>query len=478
MGSSKRHGKPRNQSPPQVESPDTEMEEPVNGGIGDKSDDEPSDAHAPECDDSTDPSTPCKASNASAPSTPNSGYHEGEESRLTVKPNPPKTLVGAVSDICEMIRKPFSSADRDGPGYAYVFYDPSEDGDMYKIGQSKYVSKRENLYKRKCNMEGWVTTSRPRFGTIWGHERLEKLAQKQLGNSNFKFKCFCGTEHEEFFKGEKETALDVLDVWTKWLWQRPYDDNGQLKPFWEDRLELLELMHFSAFNCDKENCPSKDESAQACQGCLMEGWKAWTTPTITDERGLVTNGTLSAHKPVRQAQFPWPMVFWRAFLFLCLLYVPVLSAGNLYLVSCLLEGGLALGFYPSPQRRVPQMFSESGVRQMFSQLEKVLQLGSKQKKNSPKGKQPVAHNKSPPETPSRSLSRIRSTPPMDASPRSPSEQAVARRKQGHTKNALPPSSPSPSLGSLPQSSSKDNSSLPLRRSPRLMEKAMATGHTT
>ncbi|GES63652.1 hypothetical protein ATEIFO6365_0007033900 [Aspergillus terreus] len=456
MGSSKESGRPSDDLPLSVESSDCEMEE--NGDR--KSDVELADGDAPECDNSTEPSTPCKSSKTAPPETPDSGYYDGEGSPLGAsgKLSPPKTLIGVIGDICDQIRKPFSKADRKGPGFAYVFYDPSDDGDMYKIGQSIRVPKRENYYKNKCQIEGWEMTSRPRIEAIWGHERLEKLAQKQLGNFNFKFDCFCRTKHEEFFMGNKEAALAVLEIWTKWLWQRPYDDDGNLKPFWEDRLKLLEPMYFSAFNCGKHDCPSRGESAPACQECLMEGWKAWTTATITDKPGLFTNGVVSASKPVSQAQFPWPMVFWRAFLFLCFLYVPVLGAGNIYLVSCLLEGGLALGFYPAPQLRTQETISESAVHQMLSPLGKALQLGNagivNQKKHSPKGKQPVAHNTSPLETPSRSLSRIRSPPPMDASPPSPSVEA-ARRKQGSPKSAPRQTSPSPGVSIPSESSHKD-----------------------
>ena len=467
MGNSKEPGRPSDDLQFSVETSDCEMEDE-----GDReSDVELADGDAPECDNSTEPSTPCKPSKTAPPETPDSGYYDGEESPLgaAVKLNPPKTLIGAIGDICSQIRSPLCSPDLKGPGYAYVFYDPSEDGDTYKIGRSEDPPTREMVYKSECKLDDWEMASRPYFGGIWGHFRLEQLAHKQLGNTNFKYDCVCGTEHREFFKGKNGTALAVLELWLKWLRQRPYDENGQLRPFWEYRLELLEPNFLSAFTCGEEHCPSKDESGPACAMCLMEGWKVWTTPPFADKAVFLAYTSV-----------PWQMVFWRAFLFL-FLYVSAFSAGNVYILACMLEGSLALAFYPHPELQVLRVFNELGMGPQPDDAGAVKHK-TKRRKSSPKGKQPKAHGTPSPEKLSLSLSQIPSSP-KDASPPSPSVKA-ARRKQGSTRSAPRQSSPSPGA-SIPSESSHgdetpapggppevDESGRKLRRSPRLREKRM------
>ncbi|KAL4895153.1 hypothetical protein BDV59DRAFT_160433 [Aspergillus ambiguus] len=394
-----------------------------------------------ESDDFPSPCTPCKKDEPvnRTPTTPDSGFADGGQLELVdvVKMSSPQTRLEVIREMCSVISKPISSNEHKSDGYAYVFSDPSDNADLYKLGQSTKVQKREDEYtKGKCKISGWETTIRPRVLAIRGHIHLEQLAHRQLANSNCSFTCNCGTSHREFFFGTKEAALPILDLWTEWLWQRPYDERGELKDFWKNRLSMMERKFLSAFCCQRDDCSSKEKRGPACAECLMKGWKVWTIPTFVDKleycKDRVSNDVLSGKIVSGWTRMPLVMIVVRIVLFALLFCASIVNTRTVYLSVCFLEGLLSLGLYkvlyqaPRPDNAKYTPMSEG----------------------SPKGPSSQLRGTWSSEKQSQSLARLRSSTPERGSPGSPSEKAAFRRMSARTGPNSRRSSASPSPGAL------------------------------
>lgn len=165
-------------------------------------------------------------------------------------------------------------------GYAYIFYDPLAQSPCYKIGHSGNVKVRTQQHQNQCRLRRWSSKKSP---ALRDYKLLERLAHAELRNLRCKPNCFCGAEHREYFLGKAAHGQDILDSWSRWLIEKnPYNEDGNLKPFWVDRLKVLLDGYSRLFHCTDLECNKRNLGSTACQACLREGWQTFTEPTAQD----------------------------------------------------------------------------------------------------------------------------------------------------------------------------------------------------
>lgn len=148
-------------------------------------------------------------------------------------------------ELLAIIRKPQGNQSTKKLGYVYVLQNPIWEG-YVKIGRTNQrVLVRNRQIKRKCGIQELERVLDLESSRILNYELLEKLCHAELQIFQRKFRCFCGTqhrdtqlEHHEWFMIPKGVALDTVRKWRAWLRQFPYDENGNLKPWWCARVGI------------------------------------------------------------------------------------------------------------------------------------------------------------------------------------------------------------------------------------------------
>ncbi|KAL4779781.1 hypothetical protein BJX76DRAFT_351496 [Aspergillus varians] len=188
-------------------------------------------------------------------------------------------LEDVVSEVAYVLRtKSYPATD----GFTYVFADPTGRNKFYKISSGKNVSKRANAHRNICGLSYFCVQSKPAI-RLRQYKRLEKLAQAELINMSYVPNCVCGMPQRQYCWGREETAFEILEFWSKWLAKHsPYDNDGNLLPFWEHRLRVFQANIQKCFDCQGPKCIKRSTETVACPICLRAGWKAWTEPSGLD----------------------------------------------------------------------------------------------------------------------------------------------------------------------------------------------------
>jgi len=94
-------------------------------------------------------------------------------------------------------------------------------------------------WKAKCGYEPKVIVQ----FTAEHYVKVEKLVHCQLRNQRKREKgCpTCHVSHKEWFKVHSMTASSNIMMWTSWMRQKPYDDEGELQEKWRTRVESLDM---------------------------------------------------------------------------------------------------------------------------------------------------------------------------------------------------------------------------------------------
>ncbi|RBR03769.1 uncharacterized protein FIESC28_11701 [Fusarium coffeatum] len=190
------------------------------------------------------PSTPAKTSILSTPPTPHKNSaakasyfkHEFEDF------GDPWTITEINKHMKNAILRPLLDSEKpsDGYIYAYTFPETYRDPDPYiKIGYAQNVDQRMKKWKAKCGYEPKIIVQ----FTAEHYVKVEKLVHCQLRNQRKREKgCpTCRVSHHEWFKVHSMTASSNIMMWTSWMRQMPYDDEGQLQLKWRKRLESLDM---------------------------------------------------------------------------------------------------------------------------------------------------------------------------------------------------------------------------------------------
>ncbi|KAE8327512.1 hypothetical protein BDV39DRAFT_175226 [Aspergillus sergii] len=200
------------------------------------------------------------------------------EPERTSDPCSTEDIILAIRDVICRWTQPQEKESKEG--YAYIFYDPSAESPCYKVGNSGNVKVRIQQHQNQCQLRRWSSRKSP---ALREYKLLEKLAHAELRSLRCKFTCLCGTEHREYFLGKVEHGQDILDSWSRWLIEKnPYSDDGNLGPFWVDRLKVFLDGYSRFFQCTAIEGNQHPFDSNACQACLRKGWQKFTEPTAQD----------------------------------------------------------------------------------------------------------------------------------------------------------------------------------------------------
>ena len=172
------------------------------------------------------------------------------------EPLPRRDIAQKVFDvICNKALK-VEEAKRGEEGFIYILEDPSRPG-YVKIGQTcKNPEKRQHQILR-CKMPNLKPVNGQHYSLISCYKRLELIIHADLWNERHYYHCLCKksnspsksttsetlppkvTKHGEWFKMDKEDAIERVEQWRNWMRREPYDVHGILKSDWQKRIKSL-----------------------------------------------------------------------------------------------------------------------------------------------------------------------------------------------------------------------------------------------
>ncbi|RJE24966.1 hypothetical protein PHISCL_02677 [Aspergillus sclerotialis] len=206
---------------------------------------------------------------------------------ITPERKEPESMDRILRKMCKVMRNIPKKAT--GSGFVYVFSHPTNGAAFYKIGQTQDPKFREKTHRDTCELSSWELHELPQF-PFQEYSRVESLALSQLRNNGCDFECHCAKKHVEYLIGDKQNGLNTLKLWIDWLArEKPFDDDRRLTPFWEDRVNAIDIKSGDGrlrhlFHCHKAECIRRIPTRRdACQECLDAGWMRWTNPTAWEK---------------------------------------------------------------------------------------------------------------------------------------------------------------------------------------------------
>lgn len=159
--------------------------------------------------------------------------------------------------IIHQLRAPLPPAQvkNQATGNNYIFETVvSSDKLVMKIGStrgSEYA--RLDTISKACKHVHIAKQEDPEHAPIRLHARAEILMHAELKDLTHTFSCQCKVKaHREYFDVDKEVALEVVQRWRRFCQWEPYGEDGNLKPFWEQRLR-----NFSSFDSSETELDHK-----------------------------------------------------------------------------------------------------------------------------------------------------------------------------------------------------------------------------
>lgn len=141
------------------------------------------------------------------------------------------------SSLCTALN---SQEGKDGSAYIYTHKQDPFSG-MIKIG---YTCSRI-----QTRLDYWAQCGHGHPTLLWSHtrvrhpKRVELLTHFELLEfwHEQQYCSFHNSAHVEWFKTDVETASSIVSDWSSWMESNPYDRRGNIKPFWEDTIDFIEL---------------------------------------------------------------------------------------------------------------------------------------------------------------------------------------------------------------------------------------------
>ncbi|KAI1274382.1 hypothetical protein F5Y07DRAFT_373572 [Xylaria sp. FL0933] len=178
--------------------------------------------------------------------------------------------------IIKVLRSPLSKAQmkRDKVGHVYLF-EVTTAGDpdriIMKIGSTKMTEhERMRQIKDQCKHSSIHLEADPQGVPIVLFHKAEKLAQAHFVDRKSSFTCVCRTAHGEYFDIDAATAQSAIQFWRAFCESDPYDAKGNLRPFWEHRLQQRKSWRY--WNSRTTKDPTDLESRRL-------RWEAFANPT-------------------------------------------------------------------------------------------------------------------------------------------------------------------------------------------------------
>ncbi|KAF4458013.1 hypothetical protein F53441_167 [Fusarium austroafricanum] len=184
------------------------------------------------------PSTPTKSTPKPKQTPSNDPQYKHEFEAFA----PPRTMQEINKQVKKLLLRALLVTERNHGGYIYIYTFPETYYDAHpyiKIGFAQDVEERMKRWKSQCGYQskllGWFPADH--------YVKIEKLVHGQLWNQRKREKgCpTCNIRHQEWFKVESMTASKNIAMWTTWMRQKPYDDEGKLLDKWRIRIEGLDM---------------------------------------------------------------------------------------------------------------------------------------------------------------------------------------------------------------------------------------------
>ncbi|RTE72102.1 hypothetical protein BHE90_013487 [Fusarium euwallaceae] len=145
--------------------------------------------------------------------------------------------------IRKLLLRPLLDSEKrvDGYIYTYTFPESYHDAAPYlKIGYAKDVQARMACWENQCKYRPKVLVQQSADHYV----KIEKLVHAQLVNQR-KVEAtgcpVCDIRHNEWFSASSLDASRAVSLWTSWMRQMPYDEEGELKGKWKARIESLDM---------------------------------------------------------------------------------------------------------------------------------------------------------------------------------------------------------------------------------------------
>jgi hypothetical protein len=188
------------------------------------------------------PSTPTKTSPKSTPtkqiaSTDSKPKHVFENYGL------PRSIERINEEIKKKLLRPLLKEEKKKAGHVYIYTFPESYHDPHpyiKIGYAEDVKVRMGQWKSQCGYPPKLLGQFPADHYV----KVENLVHAQLWNQRKREKdgCpTCGVKHKEWFKVDSMTVNKNIGLWTSWMRQQPYTDEGFLQDKWRVRIEGFDM---------------------------------------------------------------------------------------------------------------------------------------------------------------------------------------------------------------------------------------------
>ncbi|KAF2836075.1 hypothetical protein M501DRAFT_283202 [Patellaria atrata CBS 101060] len=134
-------------------------------------------------------------------------------------------------------------------GRIYILSSPQRPG-LLKIGHSSNIHTRKKQLSDICKINVEEIPYGPQDGATPYFRRVERLVHTDLHNSQRRFHCpsprckrngntDTGILHQEWFAVDKNTAVRTVRRWLAFTQRDPYDDHGELKRFWVNKISRM-----------------------------------------------------------------------------------------------------------------------------------------------------------------------------------------------------------------------------------------------
>lgn len=127
------------------------------------------------------------------------------------------------------------SVQKRGRLYMIVYPDRPE---TLKIGMTDRCLEDRMKEQRKCGLQEVVLDTKDRPFVYFC--LVDSLLKILFRNVRHEYLCRCGTTHKERYKLGTDVALDILELWRTWAASKPYDEEGELKPYWMQKVVAAE----------------------------------------------------------------------------------------------------------------------------------------------------------------------------------------------------------------------------------------------
>lgn len=123
------------------------------------------------------------------------------------------------------------------PGFVYLSFDPRYP-DFIQMGSTiNHPEMRLKQWLSRCRPLNQVVPDFP-YQPVSHLNRLEQLLHTDLLVMRKRYFCQkCNCDHTEIFEVTQTLAIATVQLWRKWMETEPYDEVGELKKHWKQKIQ-------------------------------------------------------------------------------------------------------------------------------------------------------------------------------------------------------------------------------------------------